>query len=62
MKKKVATLIGVGLAVLGIVILMHHLAKHGYLADYENVMNHEFYVALFTSLGAGLIVGGISQA
>lgn len=62
MTRKVATLIGVGIAVLGVMLLLHHAAKHGYLVDYENVMNHEFFVAMFTSLGVGLIVGGISQA
>lgn len=53
--------VGVGLAVLAIALLVHHAIKHGYLMDSKDVMNHEFFIALFGALGVGLIIGG-SQA
>ncbi len=60
MAKKInlVTVLGVGLAVLGIALLVHHFAKHGYLADARDVMNHEFFAVAFGALGAGLLIGG----
>ena len=53
--------IGIGLAVLSVALLVHHGIKHGYLVDQKDVMNHEFFIALFGALGAGLIIGGLQS-
>lgn len=50
----------IGLAFVGLatVILLHHLAKHGYLIDKNDVSSHEFVVGLFGAFGIGAIIGG----
>lgn len=60
--KKAVVAIGVGLAMLAVVIMVHHLAKHGYLVDEHDMKSHEFLAGVFASLGAGFLAGGLLQA
>jgi hypothetical protein len=54
---KKVLLLGISLLIIAFLISIHHFVIAGRFFDMEDIMHHEFLLALFGGVGLGIIIG-----
>lgn len=59
--KSDARVVGAVFLVLGLVFIVHHVVFYGRVADLEDILHHEFFEAVFLSVGLTLLACSYTQ-